>query len=264
MKIKYLLVGAVLAVAVILGIAASVTSFDTVVASFIGNGASITNIPGSGLQASSVNSNRFDAPTLALFGVVGSSGIPTLMGVGTNTQFRSGSVLVADMAAQQLLINGVGILDWSGTNTAGVRTIGDHTVTSALKVNGAARFDGTMTGNGGGLTNLNGQLASFTGTGLTADGNGTLVTAPGAGTYEVSGYVEVTTSGTATLTVAVGWTDAVGATTQTTSALNLASTGRFSIAPFPLHLASGSVVYTNDFTITSGSPVANVYLWIRR
>jgi hypothetical protein len=88
---------------------------------------------------------------------------------------------------------------------------------------------------GTGKVSLTGQTANI---GTTA-----LLTAPTTGTvYRVTAYIEGTTVGTGTLTVTIGWTDNVGATTDAGLTLSLLGTGRAS-RTIPVFVASGNVTY---------------------
>lgn len=107
------------------------------------NGSNFTNIPGSGLQASSLNSNRFDAATLALFGAGGSGGW-----TGNPNQFSvsGGATNIKDGA---LFTNTVSYGDEIFSKNGRSSTISGPD----------ANFGGTVSstnfvGNGGGLTNL--------------------------------------------------------------------------------------------------------------
>lgn len=71
-----------------------------------------------------------------------------------------------------------------------------------------------------------------------------ILSGPLAGPYLVTVYVEVTAKTTnGIITVTIGWTDAVGATTETTlTAFTFNATGRGKTI-FPIEVASGDVTY---------------------
>lgn len=72
----------------------------------------------------------------------------------------------------------------------------------------------------------------------------TLVSGPVPGAWGVLVYIEVTalTVG-GTLVVTIGWTDAVGATTDATLAAAFGATGRLKGMVQPLEIASGNLTY---------------------
>ena len=83
-----------------------------------------------------------------------------------------------------------------------------------------------------------------------------------AGEYVVYAYLQVTTAGASgTISVTIGWTDDVGATT--TNVINLASTtstGRVTATPLYIRTASGNVTYSTDITVGSGAPQYKINL----
>lgn len=107
-----------------------------------------------------------------------------------------------------------------------------------------------------GAADLTGQTAAI--------GSTSIATAPGAGQYEVTVYALCTTasgSGTPTLACTIGYTDNVGATTQTAfTGLSLSATGRTAPAPLSLRVASGNITYTTTITGASGSPQYALYI----
>src|SRR2546425_11857686 len=92
MKKSIVLFGSMLGVLVALGVAATFYQEK-----FVGDGSGLFNIPGSALQSSSLNSNRFDADTLALLGGGGGGG-PQLWGTnamdGSITNVNGGGIII--------------------------------------------------------------------------------------------------------------------------------------------------------------------------
>ena len=74
------------------------TNFDTTQI----NGINLTNISGTNLVLGTVNSNKFDAPTLALFGAIGA---PTI----TQTNFVSGFIYTNTSGRPQMVLAGVAL-----------------------------------------------------------------------------------------------------------------------------------------------------------
>lgn len=109
-----LLFGTVLtATLAVLLIGASVTTFDTVVGTFIGNGASITNIPGSALT--SVNITNFTSYAAGT--------AYTLTGSSAQLTFGTTSpILTINQAGTYLLQSNVG-LKYSGATYASAQTV---------------------------------------------------------------------------------------------------------------------------------------------
>lgn len=241
----------------------------------IKSGALLTNISGSGLQASSVNSNSFDAPTLALFGAGGvtpgpfnanqffSFGSATNIKSGyitTNAQIYSGNFLSVDVANKQLDNSGNVFLDWSGSVTPGV-AIGpgvDFTVPSgtirASAASGALvgtndnrplNFSNpvnSFTGNGGGLTNWGG-------------GNATGTTNYFAGDVTVAGTLNGTGAANITgLMTALGTFTVSDNGVSTTIKSNKIDTGT---AKF-----SGAVTNSGTIFLPDGSTASPSFTWL--
>ena len=87
-----------------------------------------------------------------------------------------------------------------------------------------------------------------------------------AGEYIVYAYLQVTTAGASgTISVTIGWTDDVGATTS--NVINLASTtstGRVTATPLYIRTASGNVTWATDITVVSGTPAYKINLVCQR
>lgn len=87
-----------------------------------------------------------------------------------------------------------------------------------------------------------------------------------AGEYVVYAYLQVTTAGASgTVSVTIGWTDDVGATT--TNVINLASTtstGRVTATPLYIRTASGNVTWATDITVVGGAPEYKINLVCQR
>lgn len=101
----------------------------------------------------------------------------------------------------------------------------------------------------------------------TAISTATLYTSAATGLYRVSGVIETTTAGSAgTVTVTLGWTDAIGATT--TVPLNLftmATTGRSQITPQVIQVNSGEVIsYATAVASVIGNPAYTVRLTVEK
>ena len=84
-----------------------------------------------------------------------------------------------------------------------------------------------------------------------------------AGYYLVDGYVAVTSGGAlGAITVTLGWTDAIGATTLTPiSSFAATGTGRTYFSSIPIRTASGSISFA---TTVVGSPTYIISLTARR
>lgn len=109
-------------------------------------------------------------------------------------------------------------------------------------------------------------LAGVSLTGRVADiSTVALASTPGAGMYRLIAYMECTTAGSAgTISLTIGWTDNVGATTTVAiSGLSVSATGRAS-AVVPMYVASGSITYATAFAGKSGSPQYTLYLNVER
>lgn len=106
-----------------------------------------------------------------------------------------------------------------------------------------------------GKVDLTGQTAAI--------GSTALSNTPPAGLYAVEVYAACTTasgSGAPTLDVTIGWTDVVGATTQSAvTALSLAATGRAS-GRVLAQVASGNITYSTTINAASGTPQYAVYI----
>lgn len=132
-----------------------------------GNGLGLTNIPGSGLQSASINSNRLDAATVALFtagasGGGGGTGIATNSGSGTNNVFINPYFETQDS-------NGI------QTNQAGAYLFGPIGSGSSI---GTGNDDGSgiWGGIGNTIPNSGGQAASIVGgTDNLNDGRGSII-----------------------------------------------------------------------------------------
>lgn len=98
----------------------------------------------------------------------------------------------------------------------------------------ASLFTGQVPLNGTALS-LTGQTAAITTTNLAV--------APAPGDWLLFVYLEVTTHTTnGTITVTIGWTDTVGATTDATVTAAFTATGRIR-GILPLRIASGNLTY---------------------
>lgn len=146
------------------------------------NGAGITNLHGTNLQTGTLNSNKLDAATLALFGG-GSGGIATSAGIGTNTTvyglllntntsgstvtMTNGSLTVSNGSTAKKIVltndtatvDTVKATDGSGSNAAG---------TDSMRQGGAS----TGTGRGGSIIE---QTTVSGASGSTANGYNTRV-----------------------------------------------------------------------------------------
>ena len=100
-----------------------------------------------------------------------------------------------------------------------------------------------------GKVDLTGQVANITTTNLSST--------PPAGVYAVEVYLQCTTNDVTagTLTVTIGWTDDVGATTDAAAiaAFPLTATGRAKAVYAPLRVASGDITYAVAITGAYGT-----------
>lgn len=96
--------------------------------------------------------------------------------------------------------------------------------------------------------NLTGQTATI--------GSTSLVTSPAVGMYRVSIYAATSTAGNGgdTVTVTIGWTDAIGAKTYVTATLDLSTTAAQPLTiALPILVASGNITYATT-VVKTGSP----------
>jgi len=108
------------------------------------------------------------------------------------------------------------------------------------------------------VVRLTGQTANIGATSLYT-GN------PSAGLYEVDCYVEVTTVGTTgTLVLTIGYTDAVGATSQATTGINITGTGRASGRFLVKVQGAANITYATSGITTAGTLAYNVSIDARR
>lgn len=91
--------------------------------------------------------------------------------------------------------------------------------------------------------------ATYNATGQTANiGSTNLLTAPAAGMYRVTCYLETTAGGVGTNIVTLSWTDDAGAATDATTILALTGVGRKSTV-IPAYIASGNLSFaTSGYT----------------
>jgi hypothetical protein len=91
-------------------------------------------------------------------------------------------------------------------------------------------------------------------------GTTNIVTSPAVGNYEIEIVLLCTTAdaGAGTLTVTIGWTDPVGATTDTSVTLPLTTTGR-ARGIFPIRVSSGNITYSVTGGGTYGTAQYNFY-----
>lgn len=114
----------------------------------------------------------------------------------------------------------------------------------SLTGNQAVTSGGNATARAPGKVDVTAQSADFT--------SAQLVTSPTVGMWRISGYLEVTTAGTGTQIVTFGWTDDIGATTDTTLQLLSTGTGRVSFSRM-IHVASGHItIAATGMTYTTG------------
>jgi hypothetical protein len=89
--------------------------------------------------------------------------------------------------------------------------------------------------------------------------------APTAGDYEAEIYLEVTATGTSgTLVVTIGYTDAVGATSQATAGFDITGTGRQQGRFLLRSSGSANITYAVSGITTPGSLAYNLSVNARR